>query len=122
METGRQCRLLFIHVHLVDTSFLANGTIFIYFFILQASQYFCNVSIIVHPDSTSRLHFVFTEGSSLFVNVPFMDLRINVLFVRSDNEFSRDIYSLFRGRQNIFLTLFRTKFVIKCAIKILKIG
>ena len=46
----------------------------------------------------------------------------NVLFLTSDNEFSGIIYSLFRGRQTIFLTIFSTKFVVKCATKIFKIG
>ena len=45
-----------------------------------------------------------------------------VLFLMSDNEISEIIYSLFRGGQNIFLTIFITKFVVKCATKILKIG
>ena len=45
-----------------------------------------------------------------------------MLYLSSGNEFSGIIYSLFRGRQNIFLTIFSTKFVVKCAIKILKIG
>ena len=44
----------------------------------------------------------------------------NVLFLTSDNEFLGIIYSLFRGTQNIFLTIFSTKFVVKCATKILK--
>ena len=54
----------------------------------------------------------------------FMELHTNtnVLFLTSDNEFSGIIYSLFRGRLNIFLTIFSTKFVVKCATKILKIG
>ena len=33
-----------------------------------------------------------------------------------NNEFSGIIYSLLSGRQNIFLTIFSTKFVVKCAI------
>ena len=41
----------------------------------------------------------------------------NVLFLTSDNEFSGIIYSLFRGKQNIFLTRFSTKFIVKCATK-----
>ena len=44
----------------------------------------------------------------------------NVLFLTFDNEFLGIIYSLFGGRQNIFLTMFSTKLV-KCAAKILKI-
>ena len=46
----------------------------------------------------------------------------NVLFFTFDNEFSVIMYSLSGGRQNIFLTIFSTKFVVKCAAKILKIG
>ena len=45
-----------------------------------------------------------------------------MLFLTSDNEFLGIIYSLFRGRQNIFLTRFSTKFVVKCATKILQVG
>ena len=48
--------------------------------------------------------------------------KTNVLFWTSDNEFLGIIYSLFRGRQNIFLRVFNTKFVVKCAMKILKIA
>ena len=40
-----------------------------------------------------------------------------MLFLTSDNEFSEITYSLFGGRQNIFLTIFSNKFVIKCAAK-----
>ena len=55
---------------------------------------------------------------------------LSVLFLMSDNEFSRIMYSLFRGRQNIFIKIlqnifikiFSTKFVVTCAIKNLKIG
>ena len=36
---------------------------------------------------------------------------LSVLFLMSDNEFSRIMYSLFRGRQNIFIKIFSTKFV-----------
>ena len=46
----------------------------------------------------------------------------DVLFLTIDNEFSRIIYSLFGGKQNIFLTMFSTKFIVKYAAKILKIG
>ena len=49
-------------------------------------------------------------------------LMTHVLFLTSDNEFLGIIYSLFRDRQNIFLTIFSTKFVVKCATKILKIS
>ena len=45
-----------------------------------------------------------------------------VLFLTFDNEFSGIMYNLFRDWQNIFLTIFGTKFVVKCAAKILKIG
>ena len=44
------------------------------------------------------------------------------VFLMSENEFSGIIYSLFRGGQNIFLTIFSIKFVVKCATKIFKIG
>ena len=46
----------------------------------------------------------------------------NVLFLTFDNEFSEIICSSFEGRQNIFLTIFSTIFVVKCAANILKIG
>ena len=55
-------------------------------------------------------------------NQCFVSIIINVLFLTVDNEFSGILYSLFGGRQNIFLTIFSTKFVLKCAAKILKIG
>ena len=42
-------------------------------------------------------------------------------FLSFDNEFSQIMYSLFGGKQTIFLTLFSTNFVIKCAAKNLKI-
>ena len=51
-----------------------------------------------------------------------VELLLNVLFLMSDNGFSGIIYRLFRGRQTIFLTIFSTKFVVKCATKILNIG
>ena len=37
-----------------------------------------------------------------------------MLFVTTENEISWIIYSLFRGKQTIYLTLFSTKFVVKC--------
>ena len=46
----------------------------------------------------------------------------NVLFLTSENEISRIIYSLFRDRQIVFIIIFSTKFVVKCATNILKIG
>ena len=51
----------------------------------------------------------------------YVNTGVNVLFLTSDNEFSGIMYCLFRGRQNIFPTVFSTKFV-KCATKLLKIG
>ena len=49
-------------------------------------------------------------------------IKPNVLFLTAENEILRIIYSLFRDRQNIFIKIFSTKFVIKLATKILKIG
>ena len=46
----------------------------------------------------------------------------NVLFLTFENEISGIIYRLFRDGQNIFLTIFNTKFVVKCATKKLKIS
>ena len=46
----------------------------------------------------------------------------NVLFLTSENETSGIICSLFRARQTISFAIFSTKFVVKCATKILKIG
>ena len=40
-----------------------------------------------------------------------------MLFSMSDNEFLGTIYRLFGGRQNIFITIFNTKFVVNCAAK-----
>ena len=51
-----------------------------------------------------------------------LDRLTNVLFLTFDNEFLGVICSFFRGRQNIFLSIFSTKFVVKCATKVLKIG
>ena len=47
---------------------------------------------------------------------------VNVLFLTFHNESSGIMYSLFGGGQTIFLTIFSTKFDVKCAAKILKIG
>ena len=46
-----------------------------------------------------------------FVFVP------NVLLLASDNECLGIVYSLFMDRQNNFLPIFSTKFVVKCATK-----
>ena len=46
----------------------------------------------------------------------------NVLLLTSENDISVIFYSLFSGRQNNFLTIFSTKFVVKCAAENLKIG
>ena len=45
-----------------------------------------------------------------------------LMIVTSENETLGIIYSLFRGKQNIFLTIFSSKFVVKCATKTLKIS
>ena len=37
----------------------------------------------------------------------------NVLFLSFENEFSGIMYSLFGGRQTIFLSIFSTKFIVK---------
>ena len=42
---------------------------------------------------------------------------INVYILASENEFPEIIYTFFGGRQNIFSTIFGTKFVVKCAAK-----
>ena len=55
--------------------------------------------------------------TALFRNKVYTRYFSNVLFLTCDNEFSGKIYSIFRGRQNIFLTIFSTKFVVKCATK-----
>ena len=57
--------------------------------------------------------------SSKYLDV---SLNTNVLFLTSDDDFLGIFYSLFKDRQNIFLTIFSTAFVVKCATKILKIG
>ena len=46
------------------------------------------------------------------------DISSTVLLLTYENEILAIIYSLFRDRQNIFLAIFSTKFVIKCATKI----
>ena len=48
-------------------------------------------------------------------------LHTNVLFLSFENGISGIICSLFRGRQNIFLTIFSSKFAVKCGTKIWKI-
>ena len=66
-----------------------------------------------------------TKLNLLFINniLAQTNRYIYVLFLTSDNEFLGIIYSFFRGRQNIFLTIVRTKFVVKFSIKIsMKIG
>ena len=45
-----------------------------------------------------------------------------MLFWSFENQNLGIIYTLFIGRQNIVLTVFSTKFVVKCATKTLKIG
>ena len=71
------------------------------------------------------MHFIFNTQLVVTLVMTF-DILINrsthVLFLKSDNEFSGISYILFRSRQNIFITIFGTKFVVKCATKILKIG
>ena len=47
---------------------------------------------------------------------------LKVFFWTSENEFLGIIYSLLRGRQNIFLTIVSFKFVVKYATQILKIS
>ena len=59
-----------------------------------------------------------TECIELHCAVLLLNIDVNVLFLTSVNEFSGIIYSLFTGMQSIFLTIFSTKFVLKCATKI----
>ena len=75
--------------------------------------------IVVWCQVTKFFFFLVSYG---WVTVSICNFYSNVLFLTSNNEFSGIIYSLFRGRQNIFLTIFSTKFVVKCAITNLKIG
>ena len=49
-------------------------------------------------------------------------LLANVLFFTSEIEISGIIYSSFRDRQNIFLKIFSTEFVVKYATETLKIS
>ena len=65
---------------------------------------------------------MFAESNASDVFRKFMGNETNVLFLTFDSEFSGIMYSLFRGRQTIFLTIFSTKFVVKCAAKSLIIG
>ena len=45
------------------------------------------------------------------------EITTNVLFLTSEKESLGIIHWLFSGRQNIFLIIFSTKFVVKCAKK-----
>ena len=45
-----------------------------------------------------------------------------MLFFTSENDISAITYSLFRGRQNILLTIFSTKSVVNYAAKSLKMS
>ena len=49
-------------------------------------------------------------------------IQINVYILAPEHEFLEIIYAFFGGRQNIFSTIFSTKFFVICAAKILKIG
>ena len=60
--------------------------------------------------------------SKIFQILIINKINIKVLFLISENEISGIVCNLFRGRQNIFLTIFSTKFVVKCVTKNLKIG
>ena len=51
-----------------------------------------------------------------------LGIHFNVYILAPENEFPEIIYALFGERQNIFTTIFGTKFVVICAAKILKIG
>ena len=72
--------------------------------------------------TSSSTVVAFRSLSKVRLKTAILNSLSNVLFLTSDNEFSGIIYSLFRGKQNIFLIIFSTKFVVKCATKILKIG
>ena len=47
---------------------------------------------------------------------------VNAYILAPENGFPEIIYTFFEGRQNIFSTIFGTKFVVICAAKILKIA
>ena len=47
---------------------------------------------------------------------------IKVYILAPENEFPEIMYAFFGGRQNMFSTIFGTKFVVICAAKFLKIG
>ena len=53
--------------------------------------------------------------------ISFCSTCINVYILAPENAFPEIIYAFFGGRQNIFLTILDTKFVVICAAKILKI-
>ena len=58
----------------------------------------------------------------LYYNHTIIKFIANVLIFNSGNKKSVIIYSLSRGRQNIFLTIFTTKIIVKCATIILNNG
>ena len=47
---------------------------------------------------------------------------VNVYILAPENEFPEIVYAFFGGRENIFLTIVGTKFVVICAAKIFKVG
>ena len=75
------------------------------------NDYRSDVSPVNNSDSDSDYEFRSFE-SDLCPN-PYP----NVLFLTFDNEFSGIMYSLFGGRQTMFLTMFSNKFVVKCVAK-----
>ena len=89
--------------------------------ILNSSRFQGRCGHLFTPMTVSGL--VRTELQSNFtLPVSTFNSVINLLFLTFDNGFSGITYNLFGGKQNIFLTIFSTKFVIKCAANKLKIG
>ena len=57
-----------------------------------------------------------------FSDILLLELGTNMYVLAPENEFPEIIYVFFGERQNIFSTIFGTKFVVICAAKSLKIG
>ena len=71
--------------------------------------------------------FVFSFKSVLYLNINragshWISYLSNVFIFALENEFSEIICIKFEKKQNIFSTIFGTKFVVICAAKILQIG
>ena len=108
------CQLWYF-LFLIKSAKLANSGCFVFFLNFIASWTTSSFPLLLKVFQTLRL-------LQIQCSFQYTCFRSNVLFLTSDNEFSGIIYSLFKGRQNIFQTIFSNKFVIQCATRSWKIG